>query len=73
MLTGVDLTSYGKDLPGAPSLGRAVTRDLGAVPDLPRLRLSSIDCIEADDALFDAMASEPRLMPHLHLSLAIGR
>jgi threonylcarbamoyladenosine tRNA methylthiotransferase MtaB len=72
VLTGVDLTSYGKDLPGSPSLGFAVKQILAALPDLARLRLSSIDCIEADDDLLDAMAVEPRLMPHLHLSLQAG-
>ncbi|MHB8886974.1 MAG: tRNA (N(6)-L-threonylcarbamoyladenosine(37)-C(2))-methylthiotransferase MtaB [Methylovirgula sp.] len=72
VLTGVDLTSYGNDLPGAPSLGHAVKKVLAAAPRLTRLRLSSIDCIEADEALFDAMANEPRLMPHLHLSLQSG-
>ncbi|MGO9135092.1 MAG: tRNA (N(6)-L-threonylcarbamoyladenosine(37)-C(2))-methylthiotransferase MtaB [Methylovirgula sp.] len=72
VLTGVDLTSYGKDLSGAPSLGAAVQAILKAAPDLARLRLSSIDCIEADAALVEAMAHEPRLMPHLHLSLQSG-
>jgi threonylcarbamoyladenosine tRNA methylthiotransferase MtaB len=72
VLTGVDLTSYGKDLSGAPSLGEAVQAILKAAPDLARLRLSSIDCIEADAALVEAMAYEPRLMPHLHLSLQAG-
>ena len=72
VLTGVDLTSYGPDLPGAPRLGDLVARILTLVPDLPRLRLSSIDSIEADPALLDVFASEPRLMPHLHLSLQAG-
>ena len=72
VLTGVDLTSYGPDLPGTPKLGDLVSRILDLVPDLPRLRLSSIDSIEADPALLDVFASEPRLMPHLHLSLQAG-
>ena len=72
VLTGVDLTSWGDDLPGSPRLGRLVQTLLKHVPDLPRLRLSSIDCIEADTALFEAMAGERRLMPHLHLSLQAG-
>lgn len=72
VLTGVDLTSWGADLPGKPPLGDLVQRILRLVPDLPRLRLSSIDSVEADPALVDAMASEPRLMPHLHLSLQAG-
>ncbi|MEM7693884.1 MAG: tRNA (N(6)-L-threonylcarbamoyladenosine(37)-C(2))-methylthiotransferase MtaB [Pseudomonadota bacterium] len=72
VLTGVDLTSYGPDLPGAPRLGDVVQRILAHVPDLARLRLSSIDSVEADDALLEAMESEPRLMPHLHLSLQAG-
>jgi len=72
VLTGVDLTAYGADLPGAPSLGRMVRRLLAAVPELPRLRLSSIDVAEVDDDLFETIASEPRLMPHLHLSLQAG-
>ncbi|ORE95600.1 MiaB family RNA modification protein [Stappia sp. 22II-S9-Z10] len=72
VLTGVDLTSYGPDLPGNPSLGDLVGRILTHVPDLARLRLSSIDSIEADPALLDVFASEPRLMPHLHLSLQAG-
>lgn len=72
VLTGVDLTSWGDDLPGRPRLGRLVQTLLRHVPDLPRLRLSSIDCIEADAALFEAMAGERRLMPHLHLSLQAG-
>ncbi len=72
VLTGVDLTSWGADLPGTPRLGDLVMRILRLVPDLPRLRISSIDSIEADDNLMLAIASEPRLMPHLHLSLQAG-
>jgi threonylcarbamoyladenosine tRNA methylthiotransferase MtaB len=72
VLTGVDLTSWGGDLPGRPRLGDLVGRVLRLVPDLPRLRISSIDSVEADPALLDAIASEPRLMPHLHLSLQAG-
>ena len=72
VLTGVDLTSWGADLPGLPRLGDLVLRILRLVPDLPRLRISSIDSIEADDALMQAVATEPRLMPHLHLSLQSG-
>jgi threonylcarbamoyladenosine tRNA methylthiotransferase MtaB len=72
VLTGVDLTSWGGDLPGTPRLGDLVMRILRLVPDLPRLRISSIDSIEADDNLMLAIASEPRLMPHLHLSLQHG-
>ena len=72
VLTGVDLTSWGADLPAAPRLGDLVMRILRLVPDLPRLRISSIDSIEADDALLAAIATEPRLMPHLHLSLQAG-
>jgi threonylcarbamoyladenosine tRNA methylthiotransferase MtaB len=71
VLTGVDLTSWGADLPGAPRLGQLVQRILREVPGLPRLRLSSIDSVEADPALFAALA-DPRLMPHLHLSLQSG-
>jgi threonylcarbamoyladenosine tRNA methylthiotransferase MtaB len=71
-LTGVDLTSYGKDLPGAPGLGLLVQAILRHAPELPRLRLSSIDAVEADEALREALASEARLMPHLHLSLQSG-
>jgi threonylcarbamoyladenosine tRNA methylthiotransferase MtaB len=71
VLTGVDITSYGADLPGRPSLGKLVQAILRHIPDLPRLRLSSIDSVEADAALFEALA-EPRLMPHLHLSLQSG-
>jgi threonylcarbamoyladenosine tRNA methylthiotransferase MtaB len=72
VLTGVDLTSWGADLPGTPRLGDLVMRILRLVPDLARLRISSIDSIEADDNLMLAIASEPRLMPHLHLSLQAG-
>jgi len=72
VLTGVDLTSWGADLPGRPPLGNLVRRILRLVPDLPRLRISSIDSIEADADLMEAIASEPRLMPHLHLSLQAG-
>jgi threonylcarbamoyladenosine tRNA methylthiotransferase MtaB len=72
VLTGVDLTSYGENLPGEPRLGALVKSILKHVPELPRLRLSSIDSIEADRDLLDALASEPRLMPHLHLSLQAG-
>jgi threonylcarbamoyladenosine tRNA methylthiotransferase MtaB len=69
VLTGVDICSYGDDLPGAPKLGQMVTKLLNAVPQLVRLRLSSLDPAAMDDALFDLLADEPRLMPHLHLSL----
>ena len=72
VLTGVDMTSWGADLPGAPRLGDLVQRILRLVPGLARLRISSIDSIEADEALIEAMESEPRLMPHLHLSLQAG-
>jgi threonylcarbamoyladenosine tRNA methylthiotransferase MtaB len=72
VLTGVDITSYGKDLPGGPKLGRLVKSILRHVPELERLRISSIDSVEADADLFDALANEPRLMPHLHLSLQAG-
>jgi len=72
VLTGVDLTSWGADLPGEPRLGDLVMRILKLVPDLPRLRISSIDSIEADEMLMQAIATEPRLMPHLHLSLQAG-
>ncbi len=72
VLTGVDLTSWGHDLPGAPSLGKLVKQILKHLPELDRLRLSSIDCIEADEDLIEAFASEKRLMPHLHLSLQAG-
>ncbi len=72
VLTGVDLTSWGADLPASPRFGDLVMRILKLVPDLPRLRISSIDSIEVDDALMGAIATEPRLMPHLHLSLQAG-
>ena len=72
VLTGVDLTSWGADLPAEPKLGDLVRRILRLVPDLARLRISSIDSIEADPALIEAIATEPRLMPHLHLSLQAG-
>jgi threonylcarbamoyladenosine tRNA methylthiotransferase MtaB len=72
VLTGVDITSYGKDLPGEPKLGTLVKGLLRHVPDLERLRISSIDSVEADDDLLDAIANESRLMPHLHLSLQAG-
>jgi threonylcarbamoyladenosine tRNA methylthiotransferase MtaB len=72
VLTGVDLTSWGADLPAQPRLGDLVMRILRLVPDLARLRISSIDSIEVDDALMQAIATEPRLMPHLHLSLQHG-
>ena len=72
VLTGVDLTSWGADLPAEPKLGDLVMRILKLVPDLPRLRISSIDSIEVDENLMQAIATEPRLMPHLHLSLQHG-
>ncbi|EYR79676.1 tRNA (N(6)-L-threonylcarbamoyladenosine(37)-C(2))-methylthiotransferase MtaB [Shinella sp. 838] len=72
VLTGVDATSYGADLPGKPSLGYLAKTLLKQVPDIRRLRLSSIDSIEADDHLWDLIADEPRFMPHLHLSLQHG-
>ncbi len=72
VLTGVDMTSYGADLPGAPRLGKLVRTILRQVPGLRRLRLSSIDSIEADEDLMEAIATEKRLMPHLHLSLQAG-
>lgn len=72
VLTGVDITSYGPDLPGHQSLGTLTQQILRHVPDLPRLRISSIDSIEADTALKDAIADDLRLMPHLHLSLQSG-
>src|ERR1700690_3269757 len=72
VLTGVDVTSYGADLPGAPKLGTLVRQILKHVGSLERLRLSSLDCIEIDDALLQAFAEEERLMPHLHLSLQAG-
>lgn len=72
VLTGVDLTSYGADLPGAPKLGMLTRQILRHVPELKRLRISSIDSIEADRDLLDAIADDARLMPHLHLSLQSG-
>src|SRR5271168_1413129 len=72
VLTGVDITSYGADLPGAPKLGSLVKQILKHVPELKRLRLSSIDSVEADRDLIDAFAQDARLMPHLHLSLQAG-
>jgi threonylcarbamoyladenosine tRNA methylthiotransferase MtaB len=72
VLTGVDITSYGADLPGAPRLGTLVKQILKHVPELKRLRLSSIDSVEADRDLIDAFAQDERLMPHLHLSLQSG-
>jgi threonylcarbamoyladenosine tRNA methylthiotransferase MtaB len=72
VLTGVDITSYGAGLPGAAKLGRLVKQILKHVPELARLRISSIDSVEADVDLLDAIADEPRLMPHLHLSLQHG-
>jgi threonylcarbamoyladenosine tRNA methylthiotransferase MtaB len=72
VITGVDITSYGKDLPDAPSLGRMLRELLATVPELPRLRLSSIDPAEIDPDLEELVAGEPRLMPHLHLSVQAG-
>jgi len=72
VLTGVDLTSYGSDLPGAPKLGSLARQILRHVPELKRLRISSIDSIEADRDLLDVIANDSRLMPHLHLSLQSG-
>jgi threonylcarbamoyladenosine tRNA methylthiotransferase MtaB len=72
VLTGVDITAYGADLPGAATLGTLVRQILKHVPELERLRLSSIDQVEADEALMQAIAEETRLMPHLHLSLQAG-
>ena len=72
VLTGVDITSWGHDLPGQPRLGALVKKILALVPDLPRLRLSSIDPAEPDHHLMEALATEPRLMPHLHLSMQHG-
>ena len=72
VLTGVDMTSYGRELPGAPSLGKLVQQVLKHVPDLKRLRLSSIDQVEVDEHLLAAIADEERLMPHLHLSMQAG-
>ncbi len=72
VLTGVDITSYGPDLPGKPTLGQMIRRLLALVPDLPRLRLSSLDPNEIDADLWRLIAEEPRLMPHLHLSAQAG-
>lgn len=72
VLTGVDITAYGEDLPGTPTLGQIVKRLLAHVPELPRLRLSSIDSVEVDEDLLQVFEREPRLMPHLHLSLQAG-
>jgi threonylcarbamoyladenosine tRNA methylthiotransferase MtaB len=72
VLTGVDVTSWGADLPGQPTLGQLVARILKLVPDLPRLRLSSIDAAEIDPDLMRCLAEDPRLMPYLHLSLQAG-
>lgn len=72
VLTGVDVTDYGLDLPGKPSLAQMIRRLLNLVPDLQRLRLSSIDVAEIDDELFDLLTTEPRIMPHLHISLQSG-
>jgi len=72
VLTGVDITDYGKDLPARPRLGEMIRRLLTLVPDLPRLRLSSVDPAEIDGTLFDLIASEPRLMPHFHISVQAG-
>ncbi|MBW8270185.1 tRNA (N(6)-L-threonylcarbamoyladenosine(37)-C(2))-methylthiotransferase MtaB [Caldovatus aquaticus] len=72
VLTGVDITSYGPDLPGRPTLGQLCRRLLRLVPELPRLRLSSLDPVEVDEDLWRLIAEEPRLMPHLHLSLQHG-
>jgi threonylcarbamoyladenosine tRNA methylthiotransferase MtaB len=72
VMTGVDITSYGPDLPGHPTLGQMIRRVLALVPELPRLRLSSLDPVEMDDDLWRLIAEEPRLMPHLHMSLQAG-
>ena len=72
VITGVDITSYGGDLPGTPKLGNLIQVILSEVPELPRLRLSSIDSIEVDEPLMEAIASDQRLMPHLHLSVQSG-
>ena len=72
VLTGVDITDYGRDLPGTPRLGEMIKRLLRLVPNLPRLRLSSVDPAEIDDALFALIADEPRLMPHFHISVQSG-
>lgn len=72
VLTGVDISDYGSDLPGSPTLGQMMRRLLALVPELPRLRLSSIDAVEVDADLYRLIAEEPRVMPHLHISLQAG-
>lgn len=72
VLTGVDITSYGHDLPGKPTLGQMMRRLLAHIPELPRLRLSSVDPVEIDEDVFKLLATEKRLMPHLHISLQAG-
>lgn len=72
VFTGVDISAYGADLPGKPTLGQMIRRVLALVPELPRLRLSSIDAVEVDADLYRLIAEEPRLMPHLHVSLQAG-
>ena len=72
VLTGVDITSYGADLPGRPSLGQMIRRLLAQVPDLERLRLSSLDPVEVDEDVFRLLGEEPRFMPHIHISLQAG-
>ncbi len=72
VFTGVDITDYGLDLPGTPTLGQMIRRVLALIPELPRLRLSSIDPVEVDDDLWQLIENEPRLMPHLHISLQAG-
>jgi threonylcarbamoyladenosine tRNA methylthiotransferase MtaB len=72
VFTGVDVTSYGPDLPGSPTLGQMRRRGLALVPELPRLRMSSLDPVEIDEDLWHLIEHEPRLMPHLHLSLQAG-
>lgn len=72
VFTGVDITAYGADLPGTPTLGQMIKRIMAMVPDLKRLRLSSLDPVEMDEDLWHLIAHEPRLLPHLHLSLQAG-
>jgi threonylcarbamoyladenosine tRNA methylthiotransferase MtaB len=72
VMTGVDVTSYGHDLPGSPTLGQMIRRVLALVPELPRLRLSSLDPVEMDEDIWRMIEKEPRFMPHLHLSLQAG-
>ena len=72
VLTGVDISGYGEDLPGQPTLGQMMRRLLTLVPELPRLRLSSIDAVEVDEDIYSLLAQEPRLMPHIHISLQAG-